>query len=184
MRLLEAIVSGNQNTSARSVGQLLDPEKYKEALPLVVLSCIDPRLNQLLPRVLSVPESELIWLRNAGNVVLDSSSGAARSIALACAIKSGREIAIIGHTDCRVRSTSVSDLLKCFKSLGIERSNLPENLVESFGLFASERQNVINGVDVLRRSPLIGRRVPVHGLLLDLQHKNLECLVNGYPDGI
>ena len=28
-----------------------------------------------------------------------------RSIALACAIKGGREIAIIGHTDCKVAQT-------------------------------------------------------------------------------
>ena len=180
MRLLEAILSTNRDAEGRSSVSLIESEKFKESVPLVILSCIDPRLNHLLPRVVGLPELEFIWLRNAGNVVSESSAGAARSIALACAIKRGREIAIIGHTDCRVRSTTVQNLLEGFNGLGIARSNLPENLVESFGLFASERQNVINGVDVLRRSPLIGPRVPVHGLLLDVRSGRLECLVNGY----
>jgi carbonic anhydrase len=180
MRLLEAIMAGDQNVFGVAADQRLEREEIKDGLPLVVLSCIDPRLNQLIPRLLGLPELDLIWLRNAGNVILESASGAARSIALACAIKRGREIAIIGHSDCRVRATSVNDLLNSFKSIGIERSNLPDNLVESFGLFASERQNVISGVEVLRRSPLIGPRVPIHGLLLDIKTERLECLVNGY----
>ncbi|HUS37657.1 MAG TPA: carbonic anhydrase [Verrucomicrobiae bacterium] len=180
MRLLEVILSTNRSARGSSAIEPLELDKFKGSVPLVILSCIDPRLNQLLPRVIGLPELEFIWLRNAGNVVADSSSGAARSIALACAIKRGREIAIIGHTDCRVRATSVQNLLEGFNELGIVRSSLPENLVESFGLFASERQNVITGVDVLRRSALIGPRVPVHGLLLDVQSGKLECVVNGY----
>src|SRR6185503_3756186 len=67
-----------------------------------------------------------------------------------------------------------------FQALGIDRARLPENLNEFFGLFASERQNVIRGVDFARSSPLIGPKVPVHGLLLDIQTGRLEWLVNGY----
>ena len=40
-----------------------------------------------------------------------------------------------------------------FKALGVERSGLPENLTEFFGLFASERQNVIKAVEFVRQSP-------------------------------
>ena len=57
---------------------------------------------------------------------------------------------------------------------------LPENLTEYFGLFASERQNVLKGVEYVRNSPLIGPRVPVHGLMVDIQSGRLEWLVDGY----
>jgi len=63
-----------------------------------------------------------------------------RTLALACAVKGGKEIAIIGHTDCKVRQTSVLQLTDRFRDLGIKREQLPENLNEFFGLFASERQ--------------------------------------------
>jgi hypothetical protein len=51
---------------------------------------------------------------------------------------------------------------------------------EFFGLFASEQQNVMRGAEIIRQSPLIGSKVPVHGLLMDIQTGKLEWLVNGY----
>jgi hypothetical protein len=47
-------------------------------------------------------------------------------------------------------------------------------------LFASERQNVIKAVDFIHGSPLIGPKVPVHGLLIEIETGRLEWLVNGY----
>jgi hypothetical protein len=57
---------------------------------------------------------------------------------------------------------------------------LPDNLTEFFGLFASERQNVLRGAELVRQSPLIGPKIPVHGLLADIETGKLEWLVNGY----
>jgi carbonic anhydrase len=51
---------------------------------------------------------------------------------------------------------------------------------EFFGMFSSERANVIKAVDVVRSSPLIGPMIPVHGLLVDIETGKVEWLVNGY----
>jgi carbonic anhydrase len=103
-----------------------------------------------------------------------------RSLALACAVKGGKEIAIIGHTDCLVAKTSTSQLLDRLRSLGVERHLLPDNINEYFGIFASERQNVQRVVEIVRHSPLIGPRIPVQGVLVDIATGKLEWLVNGY----
>jgi carbonic anhydrase len=103
-----------------------------------------------------------------------------RSLALACAIKGAKEIAIIGHSDCRVRQISMLELTDRFKALGIERSKLPDNVTEFFGLFASERQNVMRAVELARQSPIIGPKMPVHGLMIEIQSGRLEWVVNGY----
>jgi carbonic anhydrase len=79
-----------------------------------------------------------------------------------------------------VRKTSVLELTSRFKAMGVERGQLPGNLNEYFGLFASERQNVLRGVEQVRASPLIGPTVPVHGVLVDIETGRLEWLVNGY----
>ena len=71
-------------------------------------------------------------------------------------------------------------LLDKLKALGVDRSRLPENLSEFFGMFGSERQNVIKACDIVRRSPLIGPKIPVHGLMLDIGTGKLEWMVNGY----
>src|SRR3989442_613986 len=180
MRLFDAIIEANQRAVAAKAEANLDASQFAGSLPLVALSCIDPRLNRLIPEMLGVPEEQFIWLRNAGNIITAPLSSTMRSLALACAVKGGKEIAIIGHTDCLVCKTTIMKLIDGFRALGVDRAKLPENLNEYFGLFASERQNVIGGAEIVRQSPLIGSNVPVHGLVMDIQSGKLEWLVQGY----
>ena len=180
MRLFESIVAANARTVAGQpqAGDALAASPAD--LPVAVLTCIDARLNQLLPEALGLPEAQLIWLRNAGNIITGPLSSTLRSLALACAIKGAKEIAIIGHTDCLAGHTTALELLDRLAKLGVDRHRLPQNLVEYFGLFATERQNVLRGVELVRVSPLIGPRIPVHGLLIDIRTGRLEWVVNGY----
>src|ERR1044071_2992018 len=182
MRLFEAILEANHRAVAGDQDAGLHPDDFADELPVIALTCIDPRLNKLFPAVLGVPEDKFIWLRNSGNIIFDPLSSMTRTLATACAIKGGREIAIIGHTDCLVCKTTTMQLLERFKELGVERQVLPDNLNEFFGLFSSERQNVISSCDIVRRSPLIGPKVPVHGLLVDIETGKLEWIVNGYEN--
>src|SRR5262245_35136849 len=180
MRLFDAILDANRRAANGNATAGIRPADFPDEMPLIALTCIDPRLNRLMPEVLGIPEDQFIWLRNAGNIIFGTTSSMTRTLALACAIKGGKEIAIIGHTDCKVRQTSVVQLTDRFRDLGISRSSLPDNLNEFFGLFASERQNVMRGAEFVRQSPLIGPRVPVHGLLVDIENGKLEWVVNGY----
>jgi carbonic anhydrase len=180
MRLFEAILDANHRAVAGDLSAGLHVADYAQELPVVALTCIDPRLNRFFPGVLALQDDQFIWLRNAGNIITGPLSSTMRSMALACAVKGGREIALIGHTDCKIRHTTIAELTERFKALGIERHQLPENLTDYFGIFASERQNVIRGADFIRQSPLIGPRIAVHGLMVDVQSGRLEWVVNGY----
>jgi carbonic anhydrase len=180
MRLFEAIIDANHRAVAGDKEAGLHPADFENELPVIALTCIDPRLNAFFPNVLALPAEQFIWLRNAGNIIFDPMSSMMRTLALACAVKGGKEIAIIGHTDCLVGKTTTLQLLERFKELGVERHLLPENLNEFFGLFSSERQNIIKSCDIVRHSPLIGPKIPVHGLLLNIETGELEWIVNGY----
>ena len=180
MRLLEAILEANHRAVAGDTHATVAVGDFADALPLAALTCIDARLNRLLPSALGVPEEQFIWLRNAGNIVTGPMSSTLRSLALACAVKGAREIVILGHSDCLVGRTTTLQLLDRLAALGVDRQQLPDNLQDFFGMFGSERQNVIKATDFVRRSPLIGAKVPVHGLLIDLQTGRLESIVNGY----
>ena len=180
MRLFEAIIDANHRAVAGDASAGLRPVEYADALPVIALTCIDPRLNAYFPNVLALPAEQFIWLRNAGNIITGPLSSTMRSLALACAVKGGREIAIIGHTDCQVAKMTATVLLDRFKDLGVDRQKLPSNLSEFFGVFGSERQNLIKACDIVRGSPLIGPKIPVHGLLLDIETGQLEWVVNGY----
>jgi carbonic anhydrase len=180
MRLFQAIVEANHRALGGDTNAGLRPADFADALPIVALTCIDPRLNPLMPEVLGLPEAQFIWLRNAGNIITGPLSSTMRSLAMACAVKGGKEIAIIGHTDCLIGKTTTMQLIDKLRDLGVERHLLPENINEYFGVFASERSNVIKAVEFVRHSPLIGPKIPVHGLLVDIGTGKLEWVVDGY----
>jgi carbonic anhydrase len=180
MKLFESILDANHRAVAGDSTAGLRPDDFAEELPVIALTCIDPRLNAFFPNILGIPAEQFIWLRNAGNIITGPLSSTMRSLALACAVKGGKEIAIIGHTDCQVAKMTVLQLLEKLKALGVDRNQLPENLNEFFGMFATERQNVIKACDFVRNSPLIGPKIPVHGLLADIETGKLEWIVNGY----
>ena len=48
-----------------------------------------------------------------------------RSLALACAIKGGKEIAVIGHTDCQVGKTTTMELIERLSAEAIEITKIP-----------------------------------------------------------
>jgi carbonic anhydrase len=180
MRLFEAVLAANRRALAGDSTAGVRVADYADEIPIIALTCIDPRLNRLLPGALGLPEEFFIWLRNAGNIISSPQGSTMRSLALACAIKGGREIAVIGHTDCQVRKTTPAVLLEKFKALGVDRQKMPDNIGEYFGLFAGERQNVVRAVEFIRSSPLISSKTFVQGLLIDIQTGSLEWVVNGY----
>jgi carbonic anhydrase len=69
MRLFEAIINANHRAIAGDEHAGIHPADFAEELPVVALTCIDPRLNALFPNVLGLPGDQFIWLRNAGNVI-------------------------------------------------------------------------------------------------------------------
>jgi carbonic anhydrase len=182
MRLFEAIIDANHRAIAGDAKAGVHVGEFENELPVIALTCVDPRLNALFPNVLGLPGEQFIWLRNAGNIITGPLSSTMRSLALACAVKGGKEIAIIGHTDCQVGKTTTMQLLQKLEAMGVKRHLLPENLNEFFGMFGSDRQNVIKSCAIARQSPLIGPKVPVHGLLVDIATGKLEWLVNGYEN--
>ena len=101
MRLMEAIVAANH---AAVEGRTAEAEFHfqAESLPLAALTCIDPRLNKLFPGSLGLAEEQFIWLRNAGNVITSPTSSTVRSLAIAIFLKGAKEVAVIGHTDCKM----------------------------------------------------------------------------------
>src|SRR5512137_2067387 len=147
MRLFEAIIDANHRAVAGDTSAGLHPADFATSLPVVALTCVDPRLNAFFPNALALPAEQFIWLRNAGNLITGPLSSTMRSLALACAVKGGEEIAIIGHTDCQIAKTTTMQLLERLKELGVDRSRLPDNVNEFFGTFGSERQNVIKACE-------------------------------------
>src|SRR5208337_3359078 len=121
MRLFEAIIDANHRAVAGDKEAGLHPADFEAELPVIALTCIDPRLNAFFPNALALPAEQFIWLRNAGNIIFDPMSSMTGTLALGCAVQGGEEIAIIGHTDCQICKTTTAQLLDKLKELGVDR---------------------------------------------------------------
>ena len=71
MRLFEAIIDANHRAVAGDTEAGLHPADFADELPVIALTCIDPRLNAFFPNALALPAEQFIWLRNAGNIIFD-----------------------------------------------------------------------------------------------------------------
>jgi carbonic anhydrase len=180
LRLFEAIIDANHRALAGDARAGVRPSEYADALPVVVLTCFDPRMHPLMPEVLGIAEPDFIWVTNAGNIITSPFSSTVRSLALACAVQGGQEIAIIGHTDCLFFQPTKLLLNQHWANVRSELGSVTRRLDEFVNRFVNERQNVDLAVKLARSSPLISRRTPIHGLLADVESGRLEWVVNGY----
>ena len=78
MRLFEAIIEENHRAIAGDTTAGLRQADYADSLPIAALTCIDARLNPLIPEVLGIAEEHFIWLRNAGNNITGPQSSTMR----------------------------------------------------------------------------------------------------------
>ncbi|HAV64039.1 MAG TPA: hypothetical protein DCY13_16940 [Verrucomicrobiales bacterium] len=175
MKLLDAILKRNRTDRPLGSAPSLHVEELAGSLPLAVVACIDPRVNRFLPGAFGLPDTQVIWIRNAGGVVSNPLGDTMRSLAVACTLEGAREIVIVGHTDCRVA------LMDGFAH-GARNDDDPDFVPSSDcpRIRIDERRVVASSVAVARRSPLIDTSIPVHGLLMNIVDGSLACLANGY----
>lgn len=182
MRLFEAIVDANHRALAGDERAGLRPSEFEGCFPIAVLTCFDPRLHRLMPEVIGVDEADFVWVTNAGNVVTHPLDSTARSLGLACAIHDGKEIAVIGHTDCRFFQPARFLLAGRLRSRGISLGAAAAKLDEFLATLATERSNVQRSVQQLRSSPFVPKTIPIHGLMVDIESGQLDWVVDGYQN--
>ena len=64
---------------------------------VVIVTCMDPRLNTLLPKALGLKEGEAYVVKNAGAIITHPFGGITRSVFVAVYELGAKEIFIIGH---------------------------------------------------------------------------------------
>jgi carbonic anhydrase len=97
-----------------------------------------------------------------------------------------REVAVIGHTQCGLAHANPVALISSMQALGtdpqglIEREKLGDvqGLVSWLGAFKDVHVNVKEVVNVIRTSPYLPK-IPVHGLVIDIETGKLEMVDRG-----
>lgn len=153
---------------------------------IVVLSCMDTRLTELLPKALNFKNGDIKLVKNAGAAVMHPFGSIIRSIVVAVYEFQADEVLVIGHHDCGMSHLNVDDILEKVVQRGISPdvittlSNAGIDIKKWLHGFDSVEQSIKETVDAIRNHPLIPSDIIIHGLIIDPETGKLDVIVNGY----
>ncbi|MFD1927823.1 beta-class carbonic anhydrase [Sporosarcina siberiensis] len=153
---------------------------------IVILTCMDTRLTELLPRSMNLRNGDAKIIKSAGAVVTHPFGGIMRSILISVYELQADEVFIIGHQDCGMSSIDTKTIIKDMVHRGIDESLF--NTLKNSGIdmedwlrgFNDVTDSVKQSVDTVRNHPLMDPRVPVHGLVSNPETGHLDVIVDGY----
>jgi carbonic anhydrase len=152
---------------------------------LVVLTCMDSRLVELLPRAMDLRQSDAKVIKNAGAIVSHPFGSVMRSLLVAVYELGAAEVAVVGHYDCGMTGLSCQRVLQKAVSRGVSPELLQTLRHSGIDLetwltgFNSPEDGVLRSVAVIRNHPLLPRDIPVHGLMICPNTGRLDLLTDG-----
>jgi carbonic anhydrase len=169
-------------------------KEYEEfltsALPnkrLVIITCMDTRLVELLPKAMGIRNGDVKMIKIAGAVVSHPFGSVMRSILVAVYQLGAEEIAVVGHHGCGFTALSPDEVLQKARARGITPNTLTDlndggvDLRKWLTGFESPQAGVLASVEMIRNHPLLPKDIVVHGLIMDPATGKLDVLTCGEP---
>jgi carbonic anhydrase len=155
---------------------------------MVILTCMDTRLLELLPKAMNLGNGDVKTIKNAGALVSHPFGSIMRSILIAVYELQAQEVLVIAHHDCGMSGLKAEPVIENMKSRGISDETI--NTLSYSGIninkwlhgFDNVKESVEHSVGVIRNHPLMPDGVPVHGLIIDPHTGELDLVVDGYED--
>jgi carbonic anhydrase len=152
---------------------------------LVIVTCMDTRLVELLPKAMNVRNGDVMMIKVAGAVVSHPFGSVMRSILVAVYKLGATEIAVVGHHGCGMVDLSSEDLLQRTRESGVSPDVLRTlnhagiQLDQWLTGFARVEDSVLASVQMIREHPLLPPNLVVHGLVMDPTTGKLDLVVDG-----
>ncbi|RJE86070.1 carbonic anhydrase [Paenibacillus sp. 1011MAR3C5] len=160
-------------------------DKFPEK-KIAILTCMDTRLVELLPKALNLRNGDAKFIKNAGAILTQPFGSAMRSILVAVYELGAREVLVIGHHGCGMTNLDTQGMIEKFSQHGIDP--LAIETLENSGIrmekflrgFSSAEEGVMHSVRMIRKHPLFPKAIPVHGFVIDPETGELEVIVEDY----
>ncbi|EST56159.1 carbonic anhydrase [Brevibacillus panacihumi W25] len=187
MRNLDEILAFNREFVANKEYEKYHTTKFPDKR-MVVLSCMDTRLEELLPKAMNMRNGDIKHVKSAGAVVSHPFGAIMRSIMVAIYELNAAEVMVIGHYDCGMSVIDGKRVMKNMTQKGISPETL--SVIENSGIdlngwlqgFDCVDDSVKESVRTIKNHPLLPSDIPVHGLLIDPATGRLDVVVNGYDE--
>ncbi|RHW34745.1 carbonic anhydrase [Lysinibacillus yapensis] len=151
----------------------------------VILTCMDTRLVELLPKAMNMRNGDIKVVKSAGALVSHPFGAIMRSLLVAVYELKADEVYVIGHHDCGMSALDPDLMLQHMLERGVSEEII--NLVNYSGVdvkewlrgFGDVSTSVLKSVDLIRNHPLMPKGTPVHGLAIDPGTGKLDLLSDG-----
>lgn len=149
---------------------------------LAIVTCMDTRLIELLPKALNIHNGDAKIIKNAGGMIETPYDSAMKSLLVAIYELKAREVMIIGHHMCGMIGLNGENMIEHMKEQGLNETNLNDAKAEKGCLkswlngFDSVEESVKRSVAVVKKHPLMPRDIPVHGLVISPETGKLDLI--------
>lgn len=185
MSRLSEILEHNAQFVARRQYEPLRTDRIPEKR-LVVLTCMDARLVELLPQALNLKNGDAKVIKNAGAIVSHPFGSVMRSVLVAIYELMAEEVMVVGHHGCGMTGLSCARVLQKAVQRGVAPQTLDTLARSGIDLegwltgFNTPEDGVRQSVALIRQHPLLPSGVPVHGLIISPDTGQLDVLTDGY----
>lgn len=185
MRIVDEILVHNEKFVANKEFIKFETTKFPEK-KLVILSCMDTRLVELLPHAMNLKNGDVKIVKSAGAIVAHPFGSIMRSILVAVYELNADEVCVIGHHDCGMSKLNADSFLSKAMEKGITQEKIDVLKYSGVDLntwlqgFDKVEDSVQDSVEKIKNHPLLSDNIPVHGLVIDPATGKLDVVVNGY----
>jgi carbonic anhydrase len=183
--LLSNIMNYNQQFVETKEYEQFLTDKFPEKR-MVILTCMDTRLTELLPRAMDLRNGDAKIIKNAGAIVTHPFGSVMRSIIVAVYELEAEEVFVVGHYECGMTGLNANSVLEKAQTRGVTKDmiatlrNAGINLDNFLTGFDYVHDGVVSSVNLIRKHPLLPKNLTVHGLIIHPETGRLDIIDNAY----
>lgn len=184
---LEEILEYNQQFVGEKAYEAYTTTKNPEK-KLVILSCMDTRLTELLPKAMNIKNGDAKIIKNAGATVMHPFGSIIRSIVVAIYEFGAKDVIVVGHHFCGMSNLDGDALVEKMKQRGINSDTISTLYHAGIDVkkwlhgFESVEDAIKESVESIKNHPLIPNDIRIQGVIMDPHTGKLDVIVNGDTD--
>ena len=187
MKRLDEILKHNEKFVENKQYEMFITSKHPDK-KVVILSCMDTRLTNLLPAALYIKNGDAKIIKNAGATSMHAFGSIMRSIIVAIYEFNVEEVLVVGHDKCGMCNLDTDNMVKKIRGRGISKevldtlNNSNIDIKQWLHGFNSVGESICDSVNAIKNHPLIPKDIFVHGLIMCPETGKLEVVINGYKN--
>lgn len=168
--MIDDILKYNERFVAEKAYEPYVTDKFP-AKGLAVLTCMDTRLTELLPKALGLRNGDAKIIKNAGGLILSETDSAIRSLLVGIYELGVREVMVVHHSSCGACHMSYGEFKPHMLERGIPEETLSEweakGVAEWLEGFHDTEASVRRTVAAVKNHPLVPKDMIVRGFIID-----------------